>query len=46
MINKAHLDIKYMINGDSYSLDMEVPERGFAHNEEKEFYWKNGFFIK
>ncbi len=48
LMNKAHLDMKYNITGDSYSLDIEVPERGFAHQEEKvkELYWKNGFFIK
>lgn len=46
--NKSYLDIKYKINEDSYSLDKETPENGFAHKEEriKELYWKNGFFIK
>lgn len=47
-MGKSYLDIKYRINEDSYSLDKEVPENGFAHNEEtiKEFYWRNGFLIR
>jgi SAM-dependent methyltransferase len=47
-LDKSHLDIKYCIDEDSYSLDTEVPERGFAHSEEKvkEIYWNHGFLIK
>lgn len=47
-MEKAYLDIKYRINEDSYSLDKETPENGFAHNEEivKELYWKNEFIIR
>jgi SAM-dependent methyltransferase len=47
-INKSHLDIKYRIDEGIYSLDTEIPERGFAHDEEmiKEFYWQSGFRIK
>lgn len=44
----AHLDIKYKISDNSYSIDKKNPENGFAHNEEKvkKLYWENGFFIK
>lgn len=47
-MGKAYLDIKYRIDENSYSLSAEVPEAGFAHDEEriKEIYWKNGFMIK
>jgi len=47
-MDKSHLDIKYSIGEDSYCLDTEEPERGFAHKEEKvkELYWKNGFLIR
>lgn len=47
-MGKAYLDIKYRIDEDSYSLDKETPENGFAHDEEmvKELYWRNGFLIR
>lgn len=47
-MGKAYLDIKYRINEDSYSLDKDIPENGFAHNEEivRELYWKNEFLIR
>lgn len=47
-MEKAYLDIKYRINENSYSLNKETPEKGFAHNEEmvKELYWKNEFLIR
>lgn len=47
-MKKAYLDIKYRINEDSYSLDKETPENGFAHNEEmvKELYWRNELLIR
>jgi ubiquinone/menaquinone biosynthesis C-methylase UbiE len=47
-MEKSYLDIKYRINEDSYSLDKEIPENGFAHNEEmvKELYWRNEFLIR
>lgn len=45
---KSYLDIKYPIDENSYSLNKEKPESGFAHDEEKikELYWKNGLFLK
>lgn len=47
-MEKAYLDIKYKINEDSYSLDKETPEYGFAHKEEmvKELYWRNELIIR
>ncbi len=46
-LDKSHLDIKFKIDENSYTLDKEVPEWGFAHKEEKlkELYWKHRFII-
>lgn len=45
---KSHLDIKYNIADGLFSLDSEIPERGFAHDEDKvkELYWRYGFLIR
>lgn len=47
-MNKSYLDIKYEIDEDSYTLNPQIPEDGFAHKEEnlKQLYWNNGFFIE
>ncbi len=48
VMNKSHLDIRYKINDDSFSLNKEVPEQGFAHREDRviECYTKNDLTIK
>ena len=47
-LNKSYLDIKYSVDEYSYTLDLKIPEGGFAHKEDKvkECYWNNGFFIE
>lgn len=47
-LDKSHLDIKFKAGENSYTLNKEVPEWGFAHNEEKlkELYWKHRFIIR
>lgn len=47
-LDKSNLDIKYKVDENSNTLFPEVPEWGFAHNEEKlkMLYWKQGFLIK
>lgn len=47
-MNKSQLDIKHAVDENSYTLYPEIPEWGFAHNEDKvkELYWESGFLIR
>lgn len=47
-MNKSQLDIKHAVDEYSYTLHPEIPEWGFAHNEDrlKELYWESGFIIR
>jgi ubiquinone/menaquinone biosynthesis C-methylase UbiE len=47
-MNKSQLDIKYRVDENSYTVFEEVPEWGFAHNEDKvkELCLESGFYIK